>query len=218
VGIPGDPVQRAVYEPGLGALEEGLPPCAGNAMGFDRVVALLTGLLRELHTPAAALHALRREIDAAGARLTDDLTLVLALQTGDTLRASRRELSRGLDDLVHVRGLVEDRARKAGLDEVGAGLFALACVEAYTNAVRHTRGRPAQAPIELVVRLDDGALYVEIVTLGEPFEPPVDAAETKFDEFPEGGFGLSIMRQAADSVEYRHAAGVNTVRLVRRRG
>ena len=63
------------------------------------MVELLVGLLRELHTPAAALHALRREIDATGARLTDDLTLALALLAGDTLQASRRELSRGLDDL-----------------------------------------------------------------------------------------------------------------------
>ena len=199
-----------------GAADALLPD--GSRLGRERVVELLVGLLRELHTPAAALHALRREIDATGARLTDDLTLALALLAGDTLQASRRELSRGLDDLGHVRGLVEDRARRAGLDEVGAGLFALACVEAYTNAVRHTRGRPAQAPIELVVSLDDEALCVDIINLGEPFELPVEAAETNFDEFPEGGFGLSIMRQAADGVEHRHALGVNTVRLVRHRG
>ncbi|NDH54895.1 MAG: hypothetical protein EBY24_23640, partial [Betaproteobacteria bacterium] len=111
---------------------------------------------------------------------------------------------------------VDDRARKAGLDEVGAGLFALACVEAYTNAVRHTRGRPAQAPIELVVLVDDDALTVDIVTLGEPFEPPQGVADTSFDKFPEGGFGLCIMRQTADSVSHGHAMGVNTVRLLRR--
>lgn len=198
-----------------GAADALLPD--GSRLGRDRVTALLAGLLRELHTPAAALHALRREIDATGARLTDDLTLALAMLPGDTLLASRRELSRGLDDLGHVRGLVEDRARKAGLDEVGAGLFALACVEAYTNAVRHTQGRPALAPIELVVSLDDDALTVDIVTLGDAFELPVDVAETNFDEFPEGGFGLSIMRQASDGVRHGHAMGVNTVRLVHRR-
>ncbi|MFM9998037.1 MAG: PAS domain S-box protein, partial [Burkholderiaceae bacterium] len=197
-----------------GAADALLPD--GSRLGRERVVGLLVGLLRELHTPAAALHALRREIDATGARLTDDLTLALALLSGDTLRASRRELSRGLDDLGQVRGLVDDRARKAGLDEVGASLFALACVEAYTNAVRHTRGRPSQAPIELIVLVDDDALTVDIVTLGEPFEPPQGAAETSFDEFPEGGFGLSIMRQTADSVSHGHAMGVNTIRLLRR--
>jgi serine phosphatase RsbU (regulator of sigma subunit)/anti-sigma regulatory factor (Ser/Thr protein kinase) len=198
-----------------GAADALLPD--GNRLGRERVVEMLAGLLRELRTPAAALHALRREIDATGARLTDDLTLALALLPGETKQASRRELSRGLDDLGHVRGLVEDRARKAGLDEVGAGLFALACVEAYTNAVRHTRGRPAQAPIELVVRIDDDMLVVDIVTLGEPFEPLDEVVETRFDKFPEGGFGLSIMRQAADRVTHDHALGVNTVRLVRRR-
>ena len=198
-----------------GAADALLPD--GNRLGRERVVEMLAGLLRELCTPAAVLHALRREIDATGARLTDDLTLALALLPGNTKQASRRELSRGLHDLGHVRGLVEDRARKAGLDEVGAGLFALACVEAYTNAVRHTRSRPAQAPIELVVCIDDDMLVVDIVTLGEPFEPLDDVVETSFDEFPEGGFGLSIMRQATDRVTHDHALGVNTVRLVRRR-
>ena len=38
-GLPVYPIDERF----LGALEEGLPPCAGNAMGFDRVVALLTG-------------------------------------------------------------------------------------------------------------------------------------------------------------------------------
>jgi len=83
--------------------------------------------------------------------------------------------------------------------------------------VRHTRGRPAQAPIELVVYQGDDTLTVDIVTLGEPFEPSTAAAQTSLDEFPEGGFGLSIMRQATDSMTHGHAMGVNTVRLVRRR-
>jgi lysyl-tRNA synthetase class 2 len=38
-GLPVYPIDERF----LGALEEGLPPCAGNAMGFDRVLALLLG-------------------------------------------------------------------------------------------------------------------------------------------------------------------------------
>jgi lysyl-tRNA synthetase class 2 len=38
-GLPVHPIDERF----LGALEEGLPPCAGNAMGMDRVLALLLG-------------------------------------------------------------------------------------------------------------------------------------------------------------------------------
>ena len=160
---------------------------------------------------------MRREIADSGAAITDDLTLALPLSSGPTERASRRELAADMDGLRHLRGLVENRCLKAGLDEESTGLFIVACVEAYTNAVRHTRARPAGAPIELVVRIEPAAVVVEIVTLGEPFQPAPIEAETDFSVFPEGGFGLSIMQQASDGVTHRHALGVNTVTLTRRR-
>jgi anti-sigma regulatory factor (Ser/Thr protein kinase) len=190
----------------------------GSRLGRERVTDLLVQLLARLTTPAAVLHVLRREFASTGARITDDLTLALAIATGPTALASRRELSPNLVDLKHVRGLIEHRGQQAGLGEVEANLFAVACVEAYTNAVRHTRGRPPGAPVELVVRIEPDALVVDIVTLGEAFSPPPPPqAETNFDDFPEGGFGLNIMRQATDGLEYLHELGVNTVRLIRLR-
>lgn len=206
----------AVFLCSDGAADALLPD--GQRLGRDPVEAQLQALLKSLHTPGAALHALRRDINALGARMTDDLTLALAFVAGDARTASRRELRGGLADLGHVRGLVSHRALAAGLDEVSAGLFSVACVEAYTNVVRHTRGRPDPAPIEVVVRCTDQALIVEMVTLGEAFEPPSVPAATDFSEFPEGGFGLNIMTQASDTVEHLHARGVNTVRLTRSLG
>lgn len=189
----------------------------GSRLGRDRVTDLLVQLLARLETPAAVLHVLRRELTSTGARMTDDLTLVLAIASGPTALASRRELPPELADLRHVRGLIEHRGLEAGLDAVETSLFAVACVEAYTNAVRHTRGRPAGAPVELVVRIEPDALVVDIVTLGDPYALPAPAADTNFDDFPEGGFGLNIMRQASDRVDHLHALGVNTVRLIRLR-
>jgi PAS domain S-box-containing protein len=189
----------------------------GSRLGRDRVTALLVALLDRLQTPAAVLHALRRELTRTGARITDDLTLALAIASGPTELASRRELPAELVDLKHVRGLIEHRCLQAGLGEVETSLFAVACVEAYTNAVRHTHGRPEGAPVEVVVRILPDALIVDIVTLGDPFVLPPPVADTSFDDFPEGGFGLTIMQQATDSVEHRHDLGVNTVRLIRLR-
>ncbi len=56
---------------------------------------------------------------------------------------------------------------------------------------------------------------VDFVTIGEPFAVPAQPPATDLADFPEGGFGLSIMRQVSDAVEHRHDLGVNTVRLVR---
>jgi anti-sigma regulatory factor (Ser/Thr protein kinase) len=190
----------------------------GSRLGRARVTAMLTALMARLHTPAAVLHSLRRELAATGARITDDLTLALAMATGPTTLASRRELPAVLKSVRHVRGLVENRCRQGGLDEVQTSLFAVACVEAFTNAVRHTRGRPADAPVEMVVKVQPDALVVDFVTIGEPFAVPAQAPTTDLADFPEGGFGLSIMRQVSDAVTYRHDLGVNTVRLVRRLG
>jgi serine phosphatase RsbU (regulator of sigma subunit)/anti-sigma regulatory factor (Ser/Thr protein kinase) len=208
---PGD----VVFMCSDGAADALLPD--GSRLGHAQVMAVLSGLLGQVSTPAAVLHALRAELTRLGARFTDDLTLALAISAGDTALASRRELGAGLDDLPHVRGLVEARCRQAGLDEVPASLFTLACVEAYTNAVRHTVGRPAGAPVELVVRTEPERLVVDIVTLGEAFTPEPTVRETDFADFPEGGFGLNIMAQATDGVEHWHALGVNMVRLTHRR-
>lgn len=188
----------------------------GSRLGRARVTAMLTALMARLDTPAAVLHTLRRELTATGARITDDLTLALAMATGPTPLASRRELPAVLKSVRHVRGLVEHRCRQVGLDEVQTSLFAVACVEAFTNAVRHTRGRPADAPVELVVKILPDALVVDFVTIGEHFVVPAQAPTTDLADFPEGGFGLSIMRQVSDAVEYQHEMGVNTVRLVQR--
>lgn len=203
----------AIFLSSDGAADALLPD--GARLGRERVQWLLREQLAAGAPPAAALHALRRDIAAMGATITDDLTMALAVVSGDPIRSSRRELPADLGAIVHVRGLLEHRALEAGLEEVEAGLFAVACVEAFTNTVRHTLGRPAGAPIELITRIEPGALVVEIATLGERFEPPDTTEPTRFDEYPEGGFGLTIMRQAADRVEHLHARGVNTVRLVR---
>jgi len=92
----------------------------------------------------------------------------------------------------------------------------VACVEAFTNIVRHGQGLLEGAPVELLARRAGGALVIELVHLGDAFAPPEDVAETEFGDFPEGGFGLEIIRGASDGVEYLHESGVSTVRMTKR--
>jgi sigma-B regulation protein RsbU (phosphoserine phosphatase) len=187
----------------------------GSRVGGEAVQAKVQSLMAQHRTPAAVLQRLRCELLGSEVRATDDMTMLLALRTGPTAAESRRELSASLDSLQHVRGLVGVRAVEAGMAETVAGLFTVACVEAFTNVVRHATGREPDMPIELVVTRKETELHVEFIYLGDAFEPPAEIAETCFDDYPEGGFGLSIIRQASDRVDYEHRDGVNTVRLVR---
>ncbi len=202
----------AVFLSSDGAADALLPD--GSRFGRDRLAAVLQRLCGPARPPGAMLHALRAELARSGARMGDDVTLAMAVFVGDRRGDARCELAGGVDDIAEVRALVERHASLAGLEEVPAGLFTIACVEAYTNAVRHTRGNVADAPVEVLARVEPDALVVEIVNVGERFEPPAQHVPTGFDEYPEGGFGLDIIRRAADRVEYLHREGVNTVRLV----
>jgi PAS domain S-box-containing protein len=206
---PGD----ALFLASDGAVDALMPD--GSRLGRERLAATLRRLVAEVPTPAAVLHVLRHEIVAAGATITDDLTMALAFVAGPHDRGGLLELHGGLADVGRVRALVEPRALAAGLDEVDASLFTVACVEAYTNAVRHTRDALDGAPVEVAVRALDDRIVVEIVRPGAPYEVPSLPPDTDFAAFPEGGFGLRIMRDGTDAVEHVHAAGVNTVRLTR---
>jgi PAS domain S-box-containing protein len=194
-----------------GAADALLPD--GSRFGRERIAAVLQQPGATGQPPGAMLQLLRAELARCGARVADDLTLAMAVRVDGRAGAERCELAGGFDDITELRRLVERHAARAGLDEVPAGLFTLACVEAYTNAVRHTRGGVAGAPVEVLARVEPDALVVEIVNVGERYAPPSDRTPTGFHDYPEGGFGLDIIARAADRVDYLHRAGVNTVRL-----
>ncbi len=79
--------------------------------------------------------------------------------------------------------------------------FCLAATEAMNNAVEH-----ATAP-EVVVELllDVGEAGLRISTEGPPFDPTGPAAMPAFDadgDLPEGGFGLALIQELADRIDY----------------
>lgn len=188
----------------------------GSRIGRSVVKAHVESMLKVLHTPATILHTLRRKLLSGDVRITDDMTMIMALRTDATVNASRRELSFALHELAHVRGLVEARSRSTSMSEDEVSLFTVACVEAFTNIVRHATGHLPDEPIELVVRREPDRLTVEFVYLADPFEAPQEFQPTDFGLYPEGGFGLSIMQEASDRLEHEHRDGVNTIRLTKR--
>ena len=64
-----------------------------------------------------------------------------------------------------------------------------------------------------------GALEVEIVDSGPPFDPLSGGdpdVSGALDERPIGGLGLHLVRKLADESTYERKEGLNVVRLVRR--
>ena len=163
-------------------------------------------LVRDHPPPAAGLHSLRRLLLHETVQIKDDVTMVLI---------KRYELPISHDSIRTLRQFISEEAGRAGLAEEETDMLVLASVEVFTNIVRHGQGLLTSAPLELVTEITPHEFVVELIHLGDEFTPPAEPMESNFAEFPEGGFGLTIIQKACDRVDYLHHGGVTTVRLVR---
>ncbi len=187
---------------------------AGERVGHARVHQLFKCLAQLHPSPAAVLTRLQQTL-LKHCTMTDDVTLV-SVRIGDPVTApSRLELPANTSSIALVREFVADGLSGTGMDEVEGGIFTVAVVEAFTNIFRHGQGLVEGAPIEILLSRATHEVVVELVYVGERFEPPQEIAPTDFGEYPEGGFGLTIIQKACDQVDYGHSAGVNTIRMVR---
>lgn len=183
----------------------------GARVGAAHVRQTFLQLAQAHVAPGAVLHLLRHEM-LDGATLTDDTTLLVARISADE-DCARVDLPCDTASLPALRQLVETQGRAASLGEIDRGLFAVAVTEVFTNIVRHATGLLDGASIEVFAHRGNGRLTIELVHVGDPFSPPRELPPTHFETFPDGGFGLAIIRKAADEVAYDHHAGVNTTRL-----
>jgi anti-sigma regulatory factor (Ser/Thr protein kinase) len=197
---------------------DGLPDAIGpdgERLSRDRVNATLCDLVRQHPTPAAALHALRRELLHSGVQINDDVSLAVIMRPMAATADTRCELPIDLQSIGTLRQFVLDQTQRAGLAEAEAAMFELACVEVFTNIVRHATGLLAGAPVEIIAHYTGQELLLDIIHLGDAFTPPAEAVEPDLSTFPEGGFGMTIIRSACSRVEFLHHEGVNTVRMTR---
>jgi PAS domain S-box-containing protein len=187
----------------------------GERIGRELMNQTVRKLVREHATPGAVLHCLRRDLLPSDVSINDDVSLVLVMQPPEKGSRVRCELAVDMKSLRAFRGFVTRQAVRAGMSEAEAAIFEVASVEIFTNIIRHARGLLAGAPVELVTHSLDQTFVLEVIHLGDAFTPPEELVETNFDIFPEGGFGLMIIRNACDRVEYLHHMGVNTIRISR---
>ena len=183
----------------------------GKRLGTALVNATAVHHILAHRTPAMALHALRRDLLLDQVALADDVTMVMLMRQPLHKKIARLEVPVSLDSLREVRDFIANQVSR--LPEDKAGILAVAAIEVFTNVIRHTENLVPDAPLELLIENFASAIQLDFKYLGSQFDPPVDPPDTDFAEFPEGGFGLQIIRSASDSVEYLHQDGVNTVRM-----
>ncbi|MCP5151869.1 MAG: ATP-binding protein [Ectothiorhodospiraceae bacterium] len=114
--------------------------------------------------------------------------------------------------------LVTDRfARVVGLDAHDARILRLVVEELVTNSITHG-GAPPDAPIDLSLGVTAGAVLVECIDRGRPFDPNRDVPPASLDGGadgrPVGGLGWALIRHHCPCVEYRRDGHENHVRLL----
>ena len=121
------------------------------------------------------------------------------------------------DELRLARGWLSDHARASGFSDREVRDLALAVSEACANVIEHAyRGEPNH-PIDLHLTIDETKLLLLVHDLGVPFNVR-DYRPPDLDVPQEGGYGVFIIRNLMDEVDYDVSDGTGTtLRLVKYR-
>lgn len=192
----------------------------GQRQGDDSVEQALRSCVQKHETPGLALHAMQEALLGPHMKLTDDSSLLLVSMQDpqDTLLC--HNFQPRLEDVKLLRRKIEASVGTFEWRAQDLNLCTVACVEAFTNIVRHAVQLPQNAPIEVLTRCDEKALEVTFVYLGDPFDmtdtriPKVPDLETLDQDWPEGGFGLHIIQTVCSALRYELRDGVNHLHLV----
>ncbi len=178
----------------------------------------------KLH-PSVVLEALRHDLRkfTGSQQPSDDRTAVL-IKLDDRRGPLRRGIAHrrapelftlnwGFGALGELRARVHAAAGILTEDERDA--LTLATFEAATNIIRHAAPSSTDATICCSITNENAAVTVELIYAGEPFTPP-PAVGSDFSGNSEGGFGLFIIEQSVDSVEYGSSMqGIASIRLTK---
>ena len=103
-----------------------------------------------------------------------------------------------------------------------AAKLQLGVAEWLTNVIKHGyRGQPGH-PIQLTMEFRQDSMFLEIVDQGVSFtlDPlqkaePVQFDPLDLDNLPESGWGLYLIKNCVDKINYRHAEGANMLTLIK---
>jgi serine/threonine-protein kinase RsbW len=120
--------------------------------------------------------------------------------------------------LTSVREFVTERAEAAGLNDLAIDAVRLATDEACANAIEHAYSGREDGTVTVETRREPGRFLVVIRHTGLPFDAsryrPI-SLEQAVREGRRGGFGVRLMNQLVDRVEYRKRGRVSEVHLIK---
>ena len=91
---------------------------------------------------------------------------------------------------------------RAGIADGEADDVVLAIDEACQNVIRHAYCDDDVGDIEISIRLEDGALIVDLRDFADPVDPDCVKGERDLEEVRPGGLGTHFMRSVMDDVEF----------------
>jgi len=189
----------------------------GEAFGLERLTELVTKNGDE--SPSMLLYQLREavRIHTLGRDLDDDFT-VLLVRIGQSQTPWQEEVhvfGSTLDSLAEIRAFVGTRAMECGLSGSDVDRLQLAAHEATTNIVLHAHGAQGGEIEYRAIRLPEG-MSIRIVYAGPDFVPG-EVPQPDVTLFGEGGYGLYIIQQCVDRIEYgTEGTGARFIEMTKR--
>lgn len=135
------------------------------------------------------------------------------------MKSYRMTRAAELDSLAIFRDFVDDVCREHDIDEDTAYDLKLAVDEASTNVVQHGYAGMNPGSIILDLTVSETEVQVCLTDFGHPFEPssaPKPDITLPLEERPAGGFGLFLIYQTMDEVDYVTSEAGNTLILRKR--
>ena len=191
---------------------------AGELFGTERLAALV-----KANAALPSRLVVRRLRDAVlgfkgDAPLADDLTCVVVRVSDGSERRRSLEISSDLAELTRVKELIESEcavAPASALGEEGARQLVLAVFETATNVMKHSYHGRTDGQMRIELEVIPTAITVRVHHEGDTFDPR-DVELPSFDGSRDGGFGLFIIGQCVDDVQYEHGLeGAHTIVLTK---
>lgn len=124
-----------------------------------------------------------------------------------------------LENVALLGSAIQGLTFAAAIDKTTAFQLELCVVEATTNAIRHAYAGLPGNEVEVIVELTADRISFKVYDSGKT-HPAFDQQTVSFDwesldQVPEGGMGVSIIKEIMDEVQYSSSQGRNCLTMTK---